>query len=172
MRTEEINTFVEPTVDADYIDFTTKYRVPDNLSFIEKDNYIVAHTPLLRLDNFQITSNDTCPEDFAHNFMVYYNQKYSTLHGYQEAKEIICSHNRNRSIIDIYMITKYYFNNATLKDIVRALYSMDYGLCTFICGDINKRVYKYLNQPLSISNQVTIDELNYKYEDYINILNN
>lgn len=150
---------------------TTHNRIPGN-SVEEKEAYILANCVLLSIQNYTLTEYDDCLEDFIHNFLAVYNRQYKTIT--VDNKQEQTRAGAHRSLIDIFMICKYYFPSCTLKNVIKGLYALNNSLCSQICNTINRRVYELeiTQGRLWRSHLEDIDEFNYTEQDYLNILNN
>lgn len=106
----------------------------------EREDLILKACKPLVIKEFTLTEFDDNLEDFIHNFLARYNAKYETttlddLTGKQ------CDKGRLRSLIDIFLICKYYFPQCTLEEVKIALYNNDDILSSQVCGTVHRRVY-------------------------------
>lgn len=144
----------------------------------EKEAEILSREHLLAFgDGFSLSENDDNVEDFVYNIMVAYKDKYPT-HVIDPTTKLITTSastgtGRHRSLVDLFLLCRYYFPNCTLKEVIKGLYYLDsigkLGYQT--CGTVNRRVYeckiKYPNWRQLGNNDS--DELGYQVKDYINI---
>lgn len=149
---------------------TTQNRIPGN-SVEEKEAYILRHCSPLAIQNYTLTKYDDCVEDFIHNFLVIHNRAHKTITIDNKAEQTRPA--AHRSLIDIFMICKYYFPSCTLREVIKGLYSMDNMLCSQICSTIHRRVYELeiTQGRIWVHHLDDRDEFNYTKQDYLNILN-
>jgi len=150
----------------------------------DKEKEILSREPLLAFHQFQLSEDDDNVEDFVYNIMVAYKDKYQTVKvlkvnsstGRNTDGTIYSTTGRHRSLVDLFLLCKYYFPECTLKQVIKGLYYLHSinKLGSQICSTVNRRVYecKIKYPAWQYSNQTSIDELGYKEEDYINIFNN
>ena len=158
--------------------YTTGNKVPGN-TLEEKEVSILRYETPLRLDNFLLSENDDCIEDFVYNFLVSYNQKHKTVvvDLNPASPREFTGLAKHRSIIDIFLITKYYFPQTTLKDVIKALWTHEENLCRQICSTIHRRVYeckglaRYTTTWIN-ANDFGHDELGYTADELKNIAKN
>lgn len=156
--------------------YTTGVRVPGT-TLEEKESHILTNLNLLCLIDYTLTEYDNCVEDFIHNFLVVYNRKYKTgvVNKNIEVLEKPVATNalKHRSLIDIFLISKYYFPECTLKQCIKGLYSLNDSLCTQICSTIHRRVYeiRITQSDLWKRHLADHDELGYNTNYYLTILN-
>ena len=151
---------------------TTTNRIPGT-NVEDKEKYILANSDILALQGYTLTEFDDCLEDFIHNFLTVYNKTYKTV--YQNNKKDQTRIGAHRSLIDIFLICKYYFPNCTLKEVIKGLYNLGIdNLCYQICNTINRRVYELVvTQSKLWQTQTTdSDEFGWQTSDYLTILNN
>ena len=109
--------------------------------------------------------------DFIIEFFNNYNINCDTFNS--KTGQRVCSSNRRRSAFDVYLITKYYYNHVTFKDVLFTLIDLieKYELYTSYCGDVCKYVYytrnisihNRLDRNLEFSSELTfIDLMKYK----------
>ena len=127
--------------------YTTNRRVPGT-TVEEKEAYILQNEPLLRLRHFSLSENDDCIEDFLHNFIVSYNRKHATITvskdiSLQTSITVSSSAARHRSLTDMFLITKYYFPEATLREVIHYFWKMGENIEYQTCGTVNRRVYEH-----------------------------
>lgn len=157
-------------------EMTTNDRVRGN-TVEEKEQFILANSRPLCLDGYSLTEYDDSLEDFIHNLLAVYNKKYQTVVAgiVEGTKPQLTRPGAHRSIIDIFLLSKYYFPDCTLRTVIKALYSLgDDNICTQICGTIYRRVYELrVTQTGRWRTELNrSDELGYILEDYKTILNN
>lgn len=150
---------------------TTNNRIPFN-TIEEKENYILNHSDPIYLENYSLTPYDDCLEDFIHNLLTVHNRTHRTL--YLNNKTVQTRDRAHRSLIDIFLICRYYFPGCTLKEVIKGLYALNSTLCSQICTTINRRVYELeVTQGRLWKNHLNDrDEFGYTEQDYLNILNN
>lgn len=120
--------------------YTTRERVPGK-TWEEKEKEILKTYKPLALKDYQLTENDENLEDFIHNFLMVYNQKYPTVS--QNNRDVNqCRRGAHRSLIDIFLVSKYYFPDCTLEEVKNALYSNGENLVYQTCSTVNRRVYE------------------------------
>lgn len=119
--------------------FTTKSVCPGK-TWKEREELILKSNKPLAIKDFSLTEYDTSLEDFIHNFLVSYNQKYKTATIGNLGSDQ-CSAGKLRSLIDIFLICKHYFYECTLEDVKVALYANQNMLSHHVCSTINRRVY-------------------------------
>ena len=148
---------------------TTNYQLTQN-TIEEQEEYILNNFPLLKLDSFKLTKEvDDDLEDFIYNFLNVYNSHHATITADDETRAI-SSIGRHRSILDIYLISKYYFPEISLKDVmicVIKLYDEDL-IVTQICSTVNRRVFdsKEKFPDWTNYNMDDEDEFNKDFNDY------
>jgi len=151
---------------------TTDNRIKGSLE--EQQETILKTFPLLELESFHLTENDDCVEDFIHNFLVDYKNKYYTLN--TETNERVCRPRRHRTLIDMFLIARFYFPEATLLETIKGLYYLHEGdnLDSSVCSTIYRRVYEcrlHRNSWGEAHNDLR-DEFGYDIKDYLNFYNN
>lgn len=89
----------------------------------------------------QIKRENENHAEFIKKFLYNYNQHCDTF--CLETGRRVCNSNRRRSAFDIYLITKYYYNDVTFKDVLFTLIDLvkSHHLYTSFCGDVHKYVY-------------------------------
>lgn len=77
---------------------------------------------------------------FLRSFFTKYNIEYNTVN---LDNSLQCHVNRRRSLGDIYLITKYYFPNITLKELIKELLwiQKNFGINSQYCSDVRKHVF-------------------------------
>ncbi len=94
----------------------------------------------IKLHSSFINSNKTI-EEFVVNFFKEYNSKYTTTYTKNVAEQ--CTTGRRRSLGDVYMITKFYFPECTLLDIIELMYGKLWGVNkSQFCSAVKKRVFR------------------------------
>lgn len=109
-------------------------------TWAEREELILSKSKPLAIQGFSLTEHDDCLEDFIHNFLV----RYNSVHGTSTAGDISgiqCHPNRLRSLVDIFLISKYYFPDCTLESVKDALYANSDVLSINVCSTIKRRVY-------------------------------
>ena len=150
----------------------------------DKEKEILRRESLLAFHNFQLSEDDDNVEDFVYNIMVAYKDKYQTVKvigindssGKNTSGMVYATTGRHRSLVDLFLLCKYYFPECTLRQVIKGLYylhSID-KLGSQICSTVYRRVYecKIKYPAWHYSNKTNIDELGYREQDYINIFNN
>jgi len=150
---------------------TTQNKIPGD-SVEEKEAYILSNSLPLELLNYSLTIYDDCLEDFIHNFLAVHNKDYKTITTDDKHEQTRAG--AHRSLIDIFMICKYYFPNCTLREVIKGLYSLQSTLCSQVCTTINRRVYELeVTQSRLWQNHLDDkDEFGYTLDDYLEILKN
>lgn len=126
-------------------------------------------------------------KDFIYEFIEYRRHNHVTL-SYDESKndtdqslgsqsqrddiyDCYCGKYRYRTLIDIYLITLNYYPNVSLKEVISILYygcTVDRTISSFICDDINRRVYYHPEHPRYASfSEEYIDDEDDEYEEVI-----
>lgn len=115
------------------------------------------------------------PKKFLIKFFEEWNQEDSesvkdTI--YVKTKEVQTLAGKRRSLADIYMIMKYYYQDITLQEVVNLLYvelpvHFESGFRTMICSQIKKRVWHYVDGKENVSQHFDQqDEWGHKVEYY------
>lgn len=158
---------------------TTNRLISKNLE--DKEKEILQREPLLAFGaDFILSENDDNVEDFVYNVMVSYKDRYTT-HVVDpdtllRKPQVHTNVGRHRSLVDLFLLCRYYFPNCTLLQVIKGLYYLNsinvLGYQT--CCTVNRRVYecKIKYPAFNLSNPSDYDELNLKVTDYINIFNN
>lgn len=85
------------------------------------------------------------PEAFIYTFILYWNHLYDTVFIEKDGYEVLhTSYSRNRSLGDVYNITKHYFPKVKLEAVANTLYHLaneNKGIGTIWCYDILKQVF-------------------------------
>lgn len=78
-------------------------------------------------------------KEFIREFILKYNSNYDTFAG----EYIQCAKNRRRSLGDIYLITKYYYPNCTIEDVIKELIHLlnTKKIAGSYCSTIHKYVF-------------------------------
>lgn len=112
------------------------------------------------------------PEAFVYSFLLYWNNLYDTLLITENGDTALQTKKaKNRSLGDIYNITRTYFPKVKLKTVVDTLYAgiiNNIGISSLFCGDILKQVFYsgyYISSHLS-SIESVLPETNYNYDYY------
>ena len=90
----------------------------------------------LSLKDFENTDKDI--KDFLKNFLVTYNKEKATI--VKQSKRAHTPKAKTRSLGDIYRITKSYFPDTTLKEVLTIITDFEY-ISGHYCPDIHKQVY-------------------------------
>lgn len=147
----------------------------------DKEAEILQREDLLAFgDGFKLEDEDNV-EDFVYNVMVAYKDRFRTFRVDPNTNDLILSTvhtstGRHRSLVDLFLLCRYYFPNCSLKDVIKGLYYLQsIGILRYqTCSTVGRRVYecgiKYPNFPQSGSD--SIDELGYSIKNYINIFKN
>lgn len=108
--------------------------------------------------------------EFIIRFFNEWNNDKNTI--YKDNREVQTEAGRRRSLGDIFMICRYYYQNCTLREVVEILYRGNLqndieGFRTSYCSIIHKRVW-YSNPELGygIYNSNAIDEFGFTYNQY------
>lgn len=109
------------------------------------------------------------PEQFLINFFEEANDEKSTI--YVDNREVQTDPGRRRSLGDIFMIMRYYYEDITLKEVVKLLHktlpSKMNGFRTSWCNEINKRTFYYdADDDTNVYNKNRRDEYGFTYEEY------
>jgi len=83
---------------------------------------------------------DITIKEFLKLFFTKLNPNYNTL--FVKNNQIQCSYGKQRSLGDIYRITKYYYPSVTRKKVKNILLSFQDKLVGHWCPDIHKRIYE------------------------------
>lgn len=117
----------------------------------------------LELQDFVLTEERF--EDFISNFIKKYNLKYYTISREGEKVEEITGLDKNRSVEEVFVLTKFYFPKVTLSEYLDFLiaYSNDgrHGVMIFWCCDIKKPVIYRVHRKYSCGKGV----YSYDFED-------
>jgi len=101
------------------------------------EQQIMAEYPnLLKFDGYNHDHNISL-QDFIKNFIIL-NREYHTITNNPVSNHYQCMFRKNRSLGDIFLITKYYFPNITLIEVRTALLNT---FKTMYCSGIEKIVY-------------------------------
>lgn len=100
-----------------------------------KEKYILDNFPLLKFEGWT-RKRAMSLQKFKEEFWSL-NDLYDTES--PEDASYSCDSGSSRTIIDIYMIFKYYYKQITLKEVMEFI--VDSAEDGFICNDINRRVY-------------------------------
>lgn len=146
--------------------YTTNNRCPGK-TWEEKEKYIISNTKPLIIKDFSLTEYDDTLEDFIHNYLFLYNNKYITVPIYN-MDQIQCTVGKLRSLIDIYSICRHYFTGCTLREVKDALYSNRSILSSQVCNTINRRVYWIKLPHAVIRHEDQKDELGFTINELIN----
>ena len=117
------------------------------LMFGDSRNLSYGRPKCNEIDRDIILSENKDYKEFIDNFIDKYNYKYYTLERNRRSNNLpTCSLKRRRSTHDIYLLTKYYFDNTTfvqvLQHLVERVISNDSDrLFTSYCSDVHKYVY-------------------------------
>lgn len=108
--------------------------------------------------------------EFIIRFFNEWNNEKDTI--YKDNREVQTTAGRRRSLGDIFMICRYYYQNCTLREVVDILYRGNLqadieGFRTSYCHTIHKRVW-YSNPELGngIYDRTIIDEFGFIYDHY------
>lgn len=137
---------------------TTKNRVPGK-SLKTKEKYIIDNFPLLKFDDW-VRKRSMTLEAFKKSFWDL-NDQYDTVS--PEDDSYFCNCGSSRSIIDIYMIFKYYYKNITLKEVMEFVFYSTMIEGVFICNDVLRRVHYRENR----YGETERDELGYNSEEFL-----
>lgn len=114
-------------------------------------------------------------EGFLIKFFKEWNEDRDTI--YLETAEVQTEAGKRRSLGDVYMISKYYFPNCTVKEIINLLYiilpqRITSGFRTSKCNTIHKRVWYYDSEDSGGAfDKTSNDEFRHPYQYYIDNLN-
>lgn len=103
---------------------------------------------------------------FIETALTAFNPNVSTLYADNNSKQ--CSKAKRRSAGDIFRITKYYYPQVTLKQVLNSLSSLALNkkIRSSMCEMINKRVYYASNQP-HVFQENEKDEFNHTINEYL-----
>lgn len=135
-------------------------------SWVDRENIILSKCKTLVIKDYSLTEFDNTLEDFIHNFLVSYNQKYKTA-SLGDLGRDQCSTGRLRSLADIFMICKHYFPSCTLEEVKDALYANINMLSTQVCSTIHKRVYWIRHNSTEKRHEDSVDEFGLKFNNYL-----
>lgn len=142
--------------------------IPKTKDIFEVMGKIIAFNRPLRFDEKYEKHTNSISEfisDFFKN-----NNKYNTI--YVDDGTIQCAAKTiRRSLIDIFLITRFYFPNTTLRSVVKHLYSHSgKDINIQLCQMIRRRVYDGRPQKGGfINNGEAVDELGFTVNDYLKI---
>jgi hypothetical protein len=131
--------------------------IPGN-NIEEKEKYLLDNFPILKLEGLDSVNEDL--DKFIYNFLYTYNQKRHTITVLDNAHHT--HYGRHRSLIDIYLICRYYYPEVSLKEVKISL--MENVLVGQTCGFIKRRVYelKKLKLDWKFYSNEQLDEFGYK----------
>ena len=165
----------QESMQAFNIALNSLYNNNITLSGIANDSYLNAKNDRnkeyveLTIEEVQQKHKDYI--EFIKYFMTNYNFNCDTFNSKTGTR--VCSNSKRRSVFDIYLITKYYYNHVTFQDVLFTLIDLVTSgqLYTSYCSDVQKYVY-YTNwhsthnrfdRNLEFSSELTFENLiNYK----------
>lgn len=122
-----------------------------------KEKYILANFPLLKFEDWTRKKTMTL-EAFKKSFWML-NDQYNTIS--PEDDDYECFRGSSRSIIDIYLLFKYYYRKITLKEVMAFTINSTTEEPGFICIDVKRKVYYALGAPNRQK-----DELGYDFDEF------
>lgn len=133
-----------------------------NIQQIEQQ--IMAEYPnLLKFDGYNHSHTLTLQE-FIDRFRDI-NREFSTYTNNPVVNSLQCPSRKNRSLGDIFLITKYYFPNVSLMDVRKALFNSRILRSMYCCG-INKIVYVDNIESYSSYLQQNPGYMNWQYDEW------
>lgn len=156
------------------------YNPLKSINLEDKQNEILEREDLLAFgDGFKFEDDNV--EDFIYNVMVAYKDRFKTFRVDPKTNQLILqtvhtNTGRHRSLVDLFLLSRYYFPNCSLKDVIKGLYYLQsIGILRYqTCSTVRRRVYecgiKYPN--FAQSGGTSYDELGYTIQNYINIFKN
>lgn len=137
---------------------------PKNYKDLEK-RILEQNENVMKLEDFTLTDENL--ETFIFYLLNKYTFDYNTI---DENEDLVCIKGIiRRSLGSIYLISKYYFQNCTLKEVVNILLEniKNKVVGSYYCHSSKKRVYRIENY--GVLGELTVDELGMTHEDYINL---
>ena len=121
---------------------------------------------ILKENKFRIMVDELSKEDiknisletFIERFLAIYSEDNDTL--YAKTKEFQCNAGAYRSLTDIFLCCKYYYPRCTLQQVCLILWNLD-RLSTWICVDIDRRIYFIDHDGTVYQNMEEEDELGF-----------
>lgn len=113
---------------------TAKKPIP-GATLAAKEKYLLEHFPLLRFRDF-LKKNCPDKETFISNFWEWSN-KYITVNATKSSEEV-CESGRMRSLVDIFLIYKYYVPDGKLADLKMLIAGSEGSFC----GTVERVVYE------------------------------
>lgn len=144
---DNISLYVEPKKEEVKKDINGKIN-----NFTELQKIIEASVDPIKLggkqSKYEIDKGDTLVE-FLKKFFTKYNDESNT--NFIENGKVQTESGKRRSLGDLYMICKHYYNDINLHDLIKALYidlpKVFPGLGSLRCRTINKRVWWNYQSP-------------------------
>lgn len=129
----------------------------------DRADYVIAFSRPLRFGvEYEKHTNNI--EKFISDFFKN-NSSYPTL--YAETNRLCCASNKFRSLVDIFLITRFYFPRISLQTVVKHLYRSEGTVVNAqICQQVKRRVYDGREQR-HIRHTEAADELGYTHNDYV-----
>lgn len=142
--------------------------------FQDVEDEIVEQNPrLFRLEKI-IKNREEPLEDFLIKFFTIWNKNRNTI--YIDDRTIQTDVDKRRSLGDIFLISRYYYPDCALKEVLNLLYrvlpnSIETGFRTSYCSTINRRVWYFdSNYDSLIGNRDYTDEFGYMVAHYTELL--
>lgn len=115
-------------------------------------------------------SNNYKPNNFKELYIKFLGDHNNNDTYFPNSNKLHCENNRNRSVDDLITITKYYFPDMTVKQILKEIdnnlstqirFDTSYNKYIYIsyCGNIRKNNFWYNSQPMSGNNGFTSIQL-------------
>lgn len=139
-----------------------------NVNRLEKE--IIFLNPQIKISDIsRENTKEITPFQFLSTFLQVWNNVYPTVYVENDLQQ--CETKCRRSLGDLFMLTKYYFPEITLLEVITILHDLFNGeyehFCTDYCGVINKRVYYYNTfYNTKIEDRSIKDELGVRYREY------
>lgn len=170
--------YIEPVLETPRTTRRTRARAnttPEptiNNPFNEIEQVILSkNTRPFRLERLLKRRTETLQE-FLERFFEQWNKDRDTI--FVDDESVQTEMDKRRSLGDIYMISKYYYPNCTLNEVLNLLYnvlpeSMPEGFRTSYCFTINKRVWYFDDEEETGQfDKTQSDEFGKQYNFYLN----
>lgn len=168
---DSIQEYVPPVVLTEEQKLAMKNRVNNFLNLQERIEAKYVPLKLGQVRTPFVNPTQTL-EEFITNFIAKYNNAYNTT--YVSNGQVQTEAGRRRSLGDIYMLSKHYYPECNLHDVIKFLYitgpTTIKALGSLKCGTINKRVWWLFGSP-RFDDKGVADEYGYTFQQYIDRIN-